>query len=237
MTYCQKSSQKKSFRWPHTEIWRISSLGCLHDLWLVFGSCGQRFHSVWSIGCHLLRLVREPTTCDYRPSPVITGWTAGIPHGYRLRPGVVGWARHRSWITTRLMKIYQMDELQVPSHKREHWMPRVCVEICIVNVEGTKKSQDTHTKDCNTMWWLGLTNPKTTAVQPDQLDSIFFGQRLTTTNPDLECHAAQAAHLVTRNRRSRAHESQPQNKVVPAGSKRRTRPLVLSFPSVLAGAR
>ena len=109
MTYCQKSSQKKSFRWPHTEIWRISSLGCLHDLWLVLGSCGQRFHSVWSIGCHLLRLVREPTTCDYRPSPVITGWTAGIPHGYRLRPGVVGWARHRSWITTRLMKIYISD--------------------------------------------------------------------------------------------------------------------------------
>ena len=109
MTYCQKSSQKKSFRWPHTEIWRISSLGCLHDLWLILGSCDQRFHSVWSIGCHLLRLVREPTSCDYRPSPVITGWTAGIPHGYRLRPGVVGWARHRSWITTRLMKIYISD--------------------------------------------------------------------------------------------------------------------------------
>ena len=43
----------------------------------VFGSCDQGFHPVWSIGCHLLRLVREPTTCDYRPNPVITGRMAG----------------------------------------------------------------------------------------------------------------------------------------------------------------
>ena len=94
-----RSSQKKSFRCPIRRFERSLTCNISVTFSFVFGSCDQGFHPVWSIGSHLPRLVLEPTTCDYRHSPVITGRMDGTPHGYRLSPGVVGRVEYLTIVT------------------------------------------------------------------------------------------------------------------------------------------
>ena len=90
-----RSSQKKSFRCPHTEIWGISYLRYIRNflicVWFVWsGISSGLVHRVSSTaaGPRTNYLWLSSKSSHHRSN----GWLG--PHGYRLRPGVVGSARH-----------------------------------------------------------------------------------------------------------------------------------------------